>query len=609
MSLLKKKILSILLTLSLLLCLPLGEYTAFASQQIAVRDAQGNLVETFDFEEDSAFDEAIHSAFNYCAQNADANHRLTVVTPSGKYDLSKRILLTSYTTLDLTAGTELTNMQSNQVLLSPKNIGGYGGLTDFTLLGGYLVYNGGVGPISSLVRIAHAKNIRFEGVKLTALDHHIELAACKNFVINKCTFFGSTQKITQGNAQALQIDPLDEEEHFPSFPPYDFTMNDKIQVTNCSFSYLKNAMGTASLFAGYYHTNITISNNRFDHIDNIPINCSNYVNCVVSSNTITNSGDGIRYNMMKSDDKIAKVSKSPNQGKINTNSKSKIINNKISCVVTKSCPRAGGIYIFGNNVTAAKKPVFPKGNYAVYNILVDKNTINTQRCGIRMYDVKNSTVSNNTVNCSKKTDCTGIYLTDACENIKITSNKISKFDTGIRLKGKSKKVSLTKNTIANGYNNAIAVVEKSNASKIEANKISKNKGFGIYFDKSTSADIYTNSYSKNSKGNIYSKGAKKSYKFSNLSKPSVSASSKKKSKSAVIKWKKVSSAGSYVIYQSKSAKGTYKKVATVSAKKTSYTHKKQKKGKTYYYKVRAVKKANSVTAYSPYSKSVKVKIK
>lgn len=605
----KKKFLSFLLTLSFLLCLPFGEYTAFASEQIIVRDARNNIVQSFDFEEESAFSSAIHNAFDYCSQNANANNRLTIVTPSGKYDLHKRILLTSYTTLDLSAGTELTNMQNNQVLLSPKNVGSYNGLTDFTLIGGSLVYNGGVGSISSLVRIAHAKNIRFEGVRLTALDHHIELAACKNFVINNCSFFGSTEKITQGNAQALQIDPLDEEEHFPSFPPYDYTMNDTIKVTNCTFSYLKNALGTASLFAGYYQNNITISNNKFDHIDNIPINCTNYVNCVVSSNTITNSGDGIRYNMMKTDDKIAKVSKSDNKGKINTNSKSKIINNKVSTVVTKSCPRAGGIYVFGNNVTSAKKPAFPKGNYAVYNILVDKNTIHTERCGIRIYDVKNSTVSNNTIYCTKKNDCTGIYVTDVCENVKITSNKISKFDSGVRIKGKSKKISITKNAISNGYNNAIAVVEKSNVSKIETNTISKNKGLGIYFDVGSSAAVYTNSYSKNSKGNIYAKGSKKSYKFSNLSKPSVSVSSKKKSKSAVIKWKKVSSATSYVIYQSKSSKGTYKKIATVSSKKTSYTHKKQKKGKTYYYKVRAVKKANSVTAYSPYSKSVKVKIK
>lgn len=131
----------------------------------------------------------------------------------------------------------------------------------------------------------------------------------------------------------------------------------------------------------------------------------------------------------------------------------------------------------------------------------------------------------------------------------------------------------------------------------------------MFFDVGSSASVYTNSFSKNANGNIYSKGSKNSYKFSNLSKPSISVSSKKKSKSAKIKWKKVTNATSYVIYQSTSSKGTYKKVATVSSNKTSYTHKKLKKGKTYYYKVRAVKKANTTTAYSPYSKAIKIKIK
>lgn len=601
----RKKIVSVLLSLCIVLCLPLGEIEAFANNQIFVKN--NIIVETFDFQDD--FNSALRNAFNYCESNASAKNILTIVTPAGKYDLSKKITLTDYTTLDLSAGTEITNMKGNQIFVSPKGIGGYNGLTDFTLIGGALTYSSDFSQGVSLVRIAHAKNIKFEGTKFTALDHHVEFAACKNFIFNHCIFMGSKEVLTDGKAQALQIDILDNDEHFCNFPPYDYTMNDTIRVTNCTFSYLRNGLGTASIFAGYYQNNITISNNKFDHIENIPINCSNYTNCTVSSNTITNSGDGIRFNMMKSDSKIEKVSRSDNKGKINTDSKSKIINNKISTVVTEECPRAGGIYVFGNNVTLSKKPSFPKGNYAVNNILLDKNIIKTENCGIRLYDLKNSTVSNNTVVCSRKTDCTGIYITDACDNVKIISNKISKFDSGIRIKGKSKKIFITQNTILNGYNNAIAVVEKSDVSKIESNKISNHKGFGIYFDVGSTANIYTNSFSKNKKGNIYAKGSKKSYKFSNLTKPNPTVSSMKKSKSAVIKWKKVSSASSYIIYQSKSSKGNYKKIASVSSKKTSYTHKKQKKGKTYYYKVRAVKKVNGVTVYSPYSKGVKVKIK
>lgn len=73
--------------------------------------------------------------------------------------------------------------------------------------------------------------------------------------------------------------------------------------------------------------------------------------------------------------------------------------------------------------------------------------------------------------------------------------------------------------------------------------------------------------------------------------------------SVKLKITKVKKATSYRIYQSTSKKGTYKKVATT--KKTSRTIKKLRPGKTYYYKVKAVRKKQS----SKYSKIVRVKTK
>ncbi|MDD6155078.1 MAG: fibronectin type III domain-containing protein [Eubacteriales bacterium] len=78
-------------------------------------------------------------------------------------------------------------------------------------------------------------------------------------------------------------------------------------------------------------------------------------------------------------------------------------------------------------------------------------------------------------------------------------------------------------------------------------------------------------------------------------------------KKAVLTFKKASRAEKYRIYLSSKKKGSYKLVKTVkSSKKTIvYTAKKLKKGRTYYFKVRAVNAAGS----SSYSKIKSVKVK
>jgi len=90
----------------------------------------------------------------------------------------------------------------------------------------------------------------------------------------------------------------------------------------------------------------------------------------------------------------------------------------------------------------------------------------------------------------------------------------------------------------------------------------------------------------------------------------------KKTKKAVIKWKRVADAAGYELYCAKSKKGSFKKLKTVKVttknknKKTlSYTHKKLKKKKTYYYKIRYYKMIAGKKVYSDYSAVKKVVIK
>lgn len=78
-------------------------------------------------------------------------------------------------------------------------------------------------------------------------------------------------------------------------------------------------------------------------------------------------------------------------------------------------------------------------------------------------------------------------------------------------------------------------------------------------------------------------------------------------KSIKITWTKVSGTTKYQIYMSTKKKSGYKKIKTASAKSSTYTKGKLKKGKRYYFKVRSCKKVGGKYYYSAFSavKSIK----
>lgn len=81
-------------------------------------------------------------------------------------------------------------------------------------------------------------------------------------------------------------------------------------------------------------------------------------------------------------------------------------------------------------------------------------------------------------------------------------------------------------------------------------------------------------------------------------------------KSARLTWKSVSNCGGYEVYRATSSKGSYSKVTTIKKRSTvSYTAKKLKAGKKYYFKIRAYKTVNGKKVYSKFSKIVNVKVK
>ena len=92
--------------------------------------------------------------------------------------------------------------------------------------------------------------------------------------------------------------------------------------------------------------------------------------------------------------------------------------------------------------------------------------------------------------------------------------------------------------------------------------------------------------------------------------PTLKSVKSTKARTAVITWKKNKKATGYEIYMSTKKASGYKKITTVKSwKKVTYTKKKLKKNKKYYFKVRAYKTVEGKKYYSAYSKVKAVKVK
>lgn len=113
------------------------------------------------------------------------------------------------------------------------------------------------------------------------------------------------------------------------------------------------------------------------------------------------------------------------------------------------------------------------------------------------------------------------------------------------------------------------------------------------------------------KSNIYGSLAsgKPAAYTSSSKKMTVKAVKSKKAGQATIKFKKFAGANSYLVLRATKKNGKYEQIAKVSKKKTSYTDKTAKKGKTYYYKVVAVAKNGLKADMNVKSAAKKVKIK
>ena len=355
--------------------------------------------------------------------------------------------------------------------------------------------------------------------------------------------------------------------------------------------------------------NNSVLNNAVSAVTNngIVLQSGSSGNSVKSNKISDTSNNGISLNTVKNTEVISNaISNTGKQGiYVGGASELKCINsNNISNTAVN------GIYvnastvsdILSNTINSSKNNgISMSGNSTVNNI--NKNSISkASGDGIYLSSVKAASVCSNTISSGKKH---GINLVSKTEIQKLSSNSISGCSkNGIYVAAASAINELKSNTVSKNKNSGMLLYGKIN--NISSNTFSSNSYYAMYFAKGSKAVLYNNNCSSNKKGVYYSTG-KKNYKFTNLSKPAITLSQKKRD--VTVKWKKVKDASKYQLCRANSSSGKYSVISNPSAKKTSYKNKKLKKGKKYYYKMRAVRNVNGITQYSSYSGKKNIKIK
>lgn len=169
------------------------------------------------------------------------------------------------------------------------------------------------------------------------------------------------------------------------------------------------------------------------------------------------------------------------------------------------------------------------------------------------------------------------------------------------------KLSWNKVTSASGY-----IIYRHNGKKyVQVGRIRSNKTTCFTNTRLASGKSYkykVTAYRISGNSRVENKGAEIN-SVTLPAKPRVNTKSGKKQ--AKVTWKKVSGADGYVLYMKTSKKGKLKKVITLTkSSKISYTKKKLKPGKTYYFAVRAYKKdSKGNKQYGAYSDTKSVKVK
>lgn len=451
---------------------------------------------------------------------------VTVKVPAGNYQLGHSLHIFSNTILDLSAGVTLQYTASSGNMLMSGTSGSYKGYDNYNMSAACNGYNGfknitvqggtWIGNDeneSSLIRIAHATNVKLENMILShgGCAHQAELAAINGLLVKKCTFkdYGKTEgSLSDDKQEALQLDIPCSSKIYKNVYEDGTTMKN-VEISGCLFENVPRGVGSHSLLNGAYHENIKINNNTFVNVLEQAVIALNYYNCEINNNKMNNCGAGILVQYFKSNPISIYTTifdgKQTYKGSIRHDAKTVISGNSITTKYSETCEEIQGIKIYGRNMTAnatgRDKKVIPAGNYYISGINVSDNTIVTAGHGIHLMGARNCQVYDNNItgknysNIDKrKGKYDGIFVENGCRNINVSSNMIKNpARGGIFAQGDSNLAMITKNTIIGCGDRGIHLYNTSGVrGEISDNSIRNCKKSGIMLNRQCSAGAICN---------------------------------------------------------------------------------------------------------------------
>lgn len=494
---------------------------------------------------------AVQEALDLQKGDKPAYDQLTIYIQPGIYNMTEALLVYSNTTIraagDATIRYVREKVSGNQgraplISNACSGKGGYTGASNIAIEGGTWDFQGQQGGVSygitmEAFRFMHGRNFRITNVTMQNLylSHFLTIEGVEQVEVSGCVFQNYVDRTSK--KEAIHIDCLHNNSMAPSNQEdvvYDDTICNHISIHHNVFSNVPRGIGTHIAVAGLFPSDIFISNNSFSDITYEAIKAYHYKNVLITGNTITRAGCGIKYYLYAADsDKdeegssnylpaLAGTATEATPSNLNViiqwNTIRDITDSKIGFgihlagntdrivsdvtvahnVITtsgKTATARSGIYMKNvDNIRLIWNSVYRAGGTGVLisygrNVTATGNQVN-QSTGNGMMVQYSSviTLTGNTVSTAGKR---GVYL-KATRDSRIASNVVKKDKTGgIGLAGSSIRVQITKNTLSCSGKNAICV-SGSGQAVIQSNTIQSPKNFGIYTYQSDACKILKN---------------------------------------------------------------------------------------------------------------------
>ena len=270
------------------------------------------------------------------------------------------------------------------------------------------------------------------------------------------------------------------------------------------------------MIVGVYFDDVTIQNNHFSNVAEEAIVCLGYRKCKVKNNVIKNCGAGVLFQYFKPN--VQSVYKSIFDGKkpvdypIAYNAHAEISGNDITITPSNEVDKSIGIKVYGYHLTKDTNAIghgshdlIPANNYYVSGVKVSDNKITTCGHGIQFFDVKDSSISGNTIVCNGKGEFDGIFGEFGSRGIAVSGNEVTNVPRyGICFQGQSSASEITANTVKTAGKYGIYLYNGSSVTgAVSGNTVSNAANAGIFLNKDSHAGSITGNHVTASGRGIY----------------------------------------------------------------------------------------------------------